>query len=231
MAPVNAGAAITPSMNSLAWRTCIDGAARVDPWSNRRCCRSSSATAACGVAPLSRSISTAKWARAVSLPRRCSAVKAVIVSGSVQASRKLVMPWRRIAFKAALEAARFSFAFKAGMKRIARSWAASSSRPVASPCASRTILPPVGSGVARRMPASAMAREFNCTEWPNEERTITGRVVLSASSVAAVVPTPSGCMPCWNQFTTSSGRSEAACLSRSMQAWMRAWNCGTVRRA
>jgi len=77
-------------------------------------------------------------------------------------------------------------------------------------------------------PASAIAREFSCTEWPKDERTMTGRVVFNVSRVALVVTVPAGRIPCWNQFTTSSGRSGVLPLSRSRQAWMRAWNRGTV---
>ncbi|MNO07054.1 hypothetical protein D3C81_2291030 [compost metagenome] len=57
---------------------------------------------------------------------------------------------------------------------------------------------------------------------------MTGRSVLSASSMAAVVSTPSGCIPCWNQLTTTSQRSAPDSLSLSMHVWMRDWNWATV---
>ncbi|MNT84566.1 hypothetical protein D3C72_2245920 [compost metagenome] len=77
-------------------------------------------------------------------------------------------------------------------------------------------------------PASFMAWELSSTEWPKDERTTTGRLVFKLSSVALVTSTPSGSMPCWNQFTTFSQRLGLAFFSLSRQAWMRAWNCGTV---
>ncbi len=136
-----------------------------------------------------------------------------------------------MAASAAREAARFSAGVSGGRCCITSSWAASSSRPLASPPASRTILPASGSGVSRPMPASSSARRLTSAEWPKDERTTTGRAVFKASSVTALVATPSGCMPCWNQLTTTSQRLASAPFSRSRQAWMRAWNCATVSAA
>ena len=68
-----AGAVITPSIYSFAFRTVIVGRTTTGPWSKRRAISSSAATAFSGSLPSSGSISTAKWARAVSVPSRATA--------------------------------------------------------------------------------------------------------------------------------------------------------------
>jgi len=55
---------------------------------------------------------------------------------------------------------------------------------VGSPAASRWIRPRGGSGVARVMPASSMARRLTQALWPSVDSSSTGRSPTAASRVA-----------------------------------------------
>ncbi len=77
------------------------------------------------------------------------------------------------------------------MTLVTSSCAASTSTPVASPFASRMILPPAGSGVDFVMPASASVRLLAQPAWPSTRSSQTGRSDTTASSSAAVGKRPS----------------------------------------
>ena len=72
----------------------------------------------------------------------------------------------RIAASDEREACRFCAGLSGGSRSIARSCAASSSKPVAWPWASRVMTPPGGLGVASVIWATCRPREFSSTEWP-----------------------------------------------------------------
>ena len=69
--------------------------------------------------------------------------------------------------------------------------------------------------------ARARARVLASTVCPNDERTMIGRDVFSASRVARLVFTPAGRMLSWNQLTTSSQPSGSFAFVASRHAWMR----------
>ena len=64
--------------------------------------------------------------------------------------------------------------------------ASSFSRPVGSPFASRTIVPPGGSGVSRVMPASFSATAFASAMCPSSRDTSTGLSRVTASIICFV---------------------------------------------
>ena len=137
-------------------------------------------------------------------------------------------PWTFMALRAAFAAATSSSAVGFGTREPNTSNAASSSRPVGCPLASRQILPPTGSGVLAVILASCRARVLASTVWPNEERMMTGRLVFSTSRAARVVLTPAGRMLSWNQLTTSSQASGSLDAEWSRHPWTRCWSSATV---
>ncbi len=70
------------------------------------------------------------------------------------------------------------------MTACTSSWAVSIRRPVGSPRASRTTMPPCGSRVSRVMPAAARAAELAHVAWPSIRVRATGWRGAAASSDA-----------------------------------------------
>ena len=73
-----------------------------------------------------------------------------------------------------------------GSARWTSRWAVSMRRPVGSPAASFTTMPPVGSGVARVIPASWSAAELTHVAWPSIRTSATG-LRGAARSIAVFV--------------------------------------------
>ncbi len=154
---------MTPSMKSFAFRTVMPGAGEMAPSSYCFAKPAIRATAPFGSPASAGSIGGAKWARAVRPPARRTAANAAMSAGRATASRKLVTPWAFIALRATFAAATSSSAVGLGINEPNTSNAASSSRPVGCPLASRQILPPTGSGVVAVIFASCRARVLAST--------------------------------------------------------------------
>src|SRR5471032_150195 len=107
------------------------------------------------------------------------------------ASWTLVRPSLLRMDRALSSAARLSSSVGFGTTRYIMSIAASTSTPLGLPSASRSILPPLGSGVSRVMPASCMARLLAQPAWPSTRCSHAGRLPTAASSSLAVGKRPS----------------------------------------
>ncbi len=160
MAPVDAGALITPSRNNFTLRTVSRGSGSSSPWSKRCASALTVASARFGSRPSGGVMRTAKCARAVSFPSRCTVAKASSDGACAIASKNVVTPCLLSASSAALAPLTFSAGVGAGICLATVSCAASSSIPVGLPDESLATLPPRGSGVRAVMPASCKAREL-----------------------------------------------------------------------
>ncbi len=112
-------------------------------------------------------------------------------AAEMPASCTLVRPRARSSRSAVSRLAASSPTSSAGTWRSTRPIAASTSTPVASPLASRSMRPPAGSGVSRVMPASCSARLLAQPAWPSTRLSQTGRWLSAESNSAAVGKRPS----------------------------------------
>ena len=116
------------------------------------------------------------------------------------------MPPAAIWAKAPANAAYIWSGVGSGIRARTSPWASSLSTPVGSPPASRTISPPVGSGVPASMPAMARARLLTHRLWPSDPFSAIGREVASASRIALCGSVSVG-VPAGFQASTTSQES------------------------
>src|SRR3546814_500815 len=106
---------------------------------------------------------------------------------------------------AARSAVAISLALASGITAYTAFIAASLSTPVGSPSASRTMLPPGGSGVSRVMPASSSASELASAMCPSRRLMNTGLSGVTAS-ISWRVGRSAGVQRSWSQLPLSTQR-------------------------
>ena len=119
--------------------------------------------------------------RTVSLPSSARAAYAERSPASGPMSRTLVTPSEPACSSARVSACARRAGVRGGTTWLTSPMAASLSRPVGLPAASRTMRPPGGSGVAAVTPASFRATEFATAIWQSNRFTKTGVAGATAS--------------------------------------------------